>query len=207
MDNQYFSDQQPVSDDELRLLTLTSRGHDLQMWVADGVFSTSRLDLGTQQLLSQAPPTPSDGIFLDLGCGWGPLAVTLGLEAPHARVWAVDVNSRARDLTSRNARINKADNVQVFSAKEALEHAQSDAVRFDLIWSNPPVRIGKAALHTMLNDWLSLLAEDGHAYLVVQRHLGADSLIAWLNGQGFPSRKIASKKGYRIIEVQARQEI
>jgi 16S rRNA G1207 methylase RsmC len=64
------------------------------------------------------------------------------------------------------------------------------------------VRIGKAALHRMLADWLALLAEGGAAYLVVQRNLGADSLRAWLDGSGLPTRTVASKKGYRILEVR-----
>lgn len=205
MEQQYFSDHTPANEDDLRLLTFTARGHDLQMWVSDKVFSGSRLDLGTRQLLAEAPQPPASGRFLDLGCGWGPIAVTLACESPDAEIWAVDVNTRAMDLTIRNAAVNGGTNIQVIPAPDALEKARAEGTRFDLIWSNPPVRVGKEAMHAMLTDWLSLLAEDGRAYLVVQRNLGADSLIAWLNEQGFPSAKIASKKGYRIIEVEARR--
>lgn len=203
MDDQYFSDQAPAGADQMRLLHLNVRGHDLTMQVSDRVFSGSRLDLGTRQLIAEAPPVPGSGTLLDLGCGWGPLAVTMAAESRDARVWAVDVNSRALDLARRNAGANGVgDRVEVARAEEALERARAEGVRFDLIWSNPPVRVGKDAMHTMLTDWLSLLAGDGVAYLVVQRNLGADSLIAWLNSEGFPASKIASKKGYRIIEVR-----
>ncbi|WP_022868059.1 class I SAM-dependent methyltransferase [Schaalia vaccimaxillae] len=204
MEQQYFSDQAPASEDDLRTIFFEVRGHDLQMSVSPKVFSTSKLDLGTRQLLNEAPSLPEEGTFLDLGCGWGPIAVTMGLESPAAKIWAVDVNSRAIDLTKRNANTNGLTHLTAELSEEALDHARKSGTTFDVIWSNPPVRIGKAAMHQMLIDWLSLLSNEGVAYLVMQRNLGADSLIAWLNGQGFASSKIASKKGYRIIEVRPR---
>ncbi len=202
MENQYFTDSAPATEDEQHMLSLDVRGRELRMRVSDRVFSGQRLDLGTRQLLEEAPEPPQSGTFLDLGCGWGPIAVTLGLEAPGAEVWAVDVNTRALDLTERNAHDNGADNVIAIPAEEALQRARTKDVRFDRIWSNPPVRIGKAALHGLLLDWLGLLAPDGTAVLVVQRNLGADSLTRWLEGQGFTIRRLASKKGYRILEVR-----
>ena len=189
----------------MRVIRVDSRGHELEMWVSSRVFSGSKVDLGTRQLLAEAPTPPQAGTFLDLGCGWGPIAVTMALESPGASVWAIDVNSRALDLTRRNAATNGARNVEVIEAGEALVRAREDGVRFDLLWSNPPVRVGKDAMHRLLEDWLSLLAPNGEAFLVVQRNLGADSLIDWLNAQGFPAGKEASKKGYRIIRVKARQ--
>ncbi|MCI1641248.1 MAG: class I SAM-dependent methyltransferase [Actinomyces sp.] len=202
MDDQYFTDSAPADEDELRTLTVRTRGRELRMQTSGRVFSSHRLDLGTAQLLDKAPAPPPSGRFLDLGCGWGPLAVVLALEAPRAEIWAVDVNSRAVDLTARNAAANGASGVRALPAAEAFERARRDGLRFDLIWSNPPVRIGKASLHRMLADWLALLAEGGAAYLVVQRNLGADSLRAWLDESGLPTRTVASKKGYRILEVR-----
>lgn len=204
MDSQYFTDSPAAADDELRTLDVTARGRSLRMQVSSRVFSGHRLDLGTAQLLHKAPTAPRTGTFLDLGCGWGALAVPLALESPQASVWAVDVNSRALDLTDRNARAHGCRNILVAHAEAALERARAEGVRFDLIWSNPPVRIGKSALHRMLTDWLSLLTDDGAAYLVVQRNLGADSLAAWLDTAGFPTRSIGSRKGYRILEARLR---
>lgn len=74
--------------------------------------------------------------------------------------------------------------------------------KVSLIWSNPPVRIGKEALHELLVSWLSVLTDDGVAYLVVQKNLGADSLQKWLHGQGFSCEKLASAKGFRILEAR-----
>ena len=202
MDEQYFTDSSPASAEEIRTIEVSARGFDLSMRVSSRVFSGSKLDLGTRQLLEIAPDLPQDGTFLDLGCGWGPIATIMSLESPNAAVWAVDVNSRAVDLTQRNAQSNGAKGVRALKAEEALATSQESDTRFDVIWSNPPVRIGKDAMHEMLLAWLGRLAPTGVAYLVVQRNLGADSLITWLNGQGFQASKYASKKGFRIIEVR-----
>lgn len=201
---QYFSDAKPARDAELVTLEFSARGFELAAQVSSRVFSHQRVDLGTRQLLAQAPPLPASGHFLDLGCGWGPIAVSMAKEAPDAQVWAIDVNSRAVDLSARNAALNGCANVRALLADDALKAVAAQQIRFDVIWSNPPIRIGKEALHTLLLSWLEFLAPHGVAYLVVQRNLGADSLIEWLKASGFKAGKIASKKGYRIIEVAPR---
>jgi 16S rRNA G1207 methylase RsmC len=118
----------------------------------------------------------------------------LARRAPAARVIAVDVNERARELCARNAAANGIDNVEVL-APDAVDAA----IRFDLIWSNPPIRIGKPALHDLLRRWFGLLTPDGQAVLVVQKHLGSDSLQRWLTEQGWPTERIAAAKGYRLL--------
>lgn len=200
MTNHYFSDGPTAQDDELRPIEVNVRGQSLDMVTSDSVFSFRKLDLGTRALLMEAPEPPADGTFLDLGCGWGPIACTLAAVSPAADVWAVDVNRRALDLTRRNAKKNR---LTVFAkeADAAFKEAEKNNVRFDLIWSNPPVRVGKQALHEMLTRWLRLLSDEGEAWLVVAKNLGADSLIKWLNEQGWDASKYHSKKGYRIIRV------
>jgi 16S rRNA G1207 methylase RsmC len=163
-----------------------------------GVFSSGRLDLGTALLLRKAPlPGPdTTGALLDLGCGYGPIAVTLALAAPRATVHAVDVNRRALDLCRTNAASAGATNVVVADPTQV-----PDDVRFTQIWSNPPIRIGKPELHTLLATWLPRLAGGGTAWLVVARNLGADSLQEWLTAGGWPAHRHASGKGYRILRV------
>jgi 16S rRNA G1207 methylase RsmC len=117
--------------------------------------------------------------------------------APTARVWAVDVNARARALCQANAVANDVGNVRV----AAPEDVPGD-LRFATIWSNPPIRIGKPALHQLLVTWLSRLERDGTAVLVVHKHLGSDSLQSWLTAQGYPTERLASSSGYRILEVR-----
>ena len=168
----------------------------LRLQTDAGVFSAERVDAGTQVLLAEAPPPPPAGELLDLGCGYGPIALTLALRAPRARVWAVDVNERALELTRSNAGDAGLGNVVA-----ALPDEVPSEVRFDAIYSNPPVRIGKAALHETLLRWLPRLAPGAPAYLVVQTHLGSDSLARWLAEQGFRVRRLASKRSYRVLEV------
>jgi 16S rRNA (guanine1207-N2)-methyltransferase len=164
-----------------------------------GVFSHGALDTGTKLLLQEAPPPPADGELLDLGCGAGPIAITLAKRAPQARVWAVDVNERALELCRTNAVANGVTNVSVVEPT-----AVPDDVRFDCIWSNPPIRIGKQALHDLLQAWLARLTDDGRAVLVVQRHLGADSLARWIGEQGWPVERLRSRASFRLLEVRAK---
>ncbi|MCI1219188.1 MAG: methyltransferase [Bifidobacterium sp.] len=195
---QYFT-ASPNSPDARRTIHVQLAGREVAAEVSHGVFSGNRLDLGTSVLLRRAPAPPEHGDLLDLGCGWGPIALTLGLRSPAARIWAVDVNRRALELTRSNAVSQRLANIH------AVEPADVPTdVRFDAIWSNPPIRVGKEALHDMLVRWIPRLSDHGAAYLVVQRNLGADSLVPWLSeelGEGYAVSKYASAKGYRVIEV------
>ena len=141
-ENDHYFTAAPASADERRRLRVRLAGRDVEVEVAPGIFSPGGLDKGTAVLLDEAPAPPPTGTFLDLGCGWGPLALTLGLLSPAATVHAVDVNERALDLARRNAAALGLEGVHA-SAADGIP----DAVRFDLIWSNPPIRVGKEALH------------------------------------------------------------
>jgi len=164
---------------------------------AAGVFSGDGLDQGTAVLLRSHTPRPGSRRMLDLGCGFGVIAVALASAAPQAHVDAVDVNERALDLTVRNAAAH--------GVGDRVRASQPDGVagdvRYDEIWSNPPIRIGKDALHDLLLRWLPRLAPDGLARLVVGRHLGADSLQRWLIAQGYRCDRTGSAKGFRVFEV------
>jgi 16S rRNA (guanine1207-N2)-methyltransferase len=190
---QYF-EEQPVVPSAEREVVVRGLGGPVRLATDRGVFSHGALDAGTALLLKQAPLPPAQGTFLDLGCGTGAIALMLARRAPAARVIAVDVNERARELCARNAAANGIDNVEVL-APDAVDAS----IRFDLIWSNPPIRIGKPALHDLLRRWFGLLTPDGQAVLVVQKHLGSDSLQRWLTEQGWPTERIAAAKGYRLL--------
>src|SRR4051812_26712492 len=113
-------------------------GREVEVVTAAGVFSGDRVALGTRVLLREAPEPPASGTLLDLGCGWGAIALTLGLLSPAATVWAVDVNERALELTAENAR-----RLAVRNVRPVTPDAVPADVRFDAIWSNPPIRVGK----------------------------------------------------------------
>ena len=166
----------------------------LELRTDSGMFSPGRLDAGTRLLLETAPPPPAGGDLLDLGCGYGPLALVLAARSPGAIIWAVDVNERALELCAENAHRARLLNVRCVTPDDPALPA-----RFGLIWSNPPIRVGKAALHGLLASWLSRLAPGAAAYLVVQRNLGADSLQRWLAEAGWPARRLAARGGYRVL--------
>lgn len=185
-------------------MTLTLPDLTVDLSTDSGVFSARAIDPGTKLLLLDgARPPVGPGTLLDLGCGYGAIAVTLALRAPQATVWAVDVNERARGLCEANAEAaGVGERVRVAAPGDVPED-----VVFDALWSNPPIRVGKTALHDLLVGWLDRLAPDGAGHLVVQKHLGADSLARWLAEQGWTVARTGSRMGYRLLRVEPRPMI
>lgn len=191
----YFTDD-PATPSRPDTVRVQLPDVDLTLASDAGVFSGGRLDRGTRILLEHAPLPPVRGPLLDLGCGYGPIALTLATRRKRLPVWAVDVNDRALALTRANAAGHG--NVSVARPDEV-----PDDVTFAGIYSNPPIRSGKAALHGLMLRWLPRLMPGGRAYLVVHKHLGSDSFASWLVDQGWPTARLTSVQGYRILEVQA----
>lgn len=194
----YFDDDPTVASDPVTIdVTLPDTAFTLE--TDRGVFSRGHVDNGTSLLIRSEATLASSGDILDLGCGAGPIALAMARRSPGATVWAVDVNSRARDLCARNAKRNRIANIRVVAPGDV-----PGDVRFSTIWSNPPIRIGKPALRELLSDWLSRLADAGTATLVVQKHLGADSLQSWLTSEGYPTTRLTSKAGFRLLATSAK---
>lgn len=197
----YFSST-PSGELKLRQIPVTLAGRDLTVTTSNGIFSPERIDVGTGVLLHSTPAPPPGGNLLDLGCGWGPIALSLALLSPHATVWAVDVNERALDLVRRNAAALGLTNVNA-----CLPADVPPDVTFMTIWSNPPIRVGKNELHDMLLTWLPRLESAADAYLVVQRNLGSDSLHRWLQAElpsDFSVLRAFTSKGYRVLKAKRR---
>jgi 16S rRNA (guanine1207-N2)-methyltransferase len=171
----------------------------LELLTDRGVFAYSQLDRGTEILLRTVPPPLASSDLLDLGCGYGAVSITLAKRCPNCRIWAIDINERALALCEENARSAGADNVHVM-----LPDEMPVAVNFGAIYSNPPIRVGKGRLHELLATWLDRLLPGGHAYLVAQRNLGADSLAAWLRQRGHAVQRLRSTSGYRVLDVHTR---
>lgn len=197
--NGHYFDAEPAASTRPRAVPLVLPDLSLVLRTDRGVFSAQGVDRGTKLLLLEAPAPPRTGHLLDLGCGYGAIAVTLARRSPRAVVWAVDINRRARELTAANAHDAGVTNIRVRRPEEV-----DDDVRFAALYSNPPVRIGKAALHELLSAWLDRLCPEARAYLVVHKHLGADSLAAWLAATGWPAERLVSRMGFRILAVAGR---
>ncbi len=195
MSEQYFTAEPAAPHREGSVHVLLPDVH-LELATDAGVFSPKRLDPGTRLLLDIAPPPPATGNLLDLGSGYGPLALVLAARSPAAMIWAVDVNQRALALTSANA-----DRAGLSNVRCALPGDPALPARFEVIWSNPPIRIGKQALHQLLAGWLERLAPGAAVYLVVQKNLGSDSLQQWLIRSGWTAERAAARAGYRVLKV------
>lgn len=197
----HYFDQSPASRSHTSEFTITVAGHSVVLESDAGVFSSRGLDKGTAVLLDWVhnhQPVLSDAhhALCDLGCGSGSIAITMAMLYPHCTVYAVDINERARQICAENARRNHLTNIVVAHPDDI-----DPQIAISLLWSNPPIRIGKTELHELLKTWLARLSPDGLAHLVVGKNLGADSLTTWLNTQGYPTTKKASSKGFRILEV------
>jgi 16S rRNA (guanine1207-N2)-methyltransferase len=191
--DQYFSEQPGSASDPVSY-RLEIGGVALELTTDAGVFARGRLDKGTRVLLEHAPD-PAEGDLLDLGCGYGPIALWLAAQRPGSTVWAVDVNDRALDLVRANATAARLTNVRACRPDEV-----PGDVRFAQMWSNPPIRSGKAVLHELLLRWLPRV--DGPSYLVVSKNLGSDSLARWLVEQGYPTSRLSSHAGFRVLAVE-----
>jgi 16S rRNA (guanine1207-N2)-methyltransferase len=196
---QYFAEE-PGSPEQRRQITVSAWGRTWPMTTANGVFAGDGLDRGTAVLLRESPVPVGEPRVLDLGCGYGAIGLAIALHCPGAVVDAVDVNGRALSLCRANAvALGVADRVRVLRPEEA-----DPQQRYDEIWSNPPIRIGKPALHALLTTWLPRLAPAGVARLVVSKNLGADTLQRWLVEQGYDCVRAATDKGFRVLLVRPR---
>ena len=195
----YFS-ANPAGEFKTSEVAVTLAGRDFLVETSGGIFSPDHVDAGTEALLRVVDTPPSTGNLLDIGCGWGPIALSLALESPEATVYAVDVNERAIELTGRNAARVGATNVRASRPDEV-----DAALEFDAIWSNPPIRVGKAELHAIMQTWIPRLTVGGLAWLVIAKHLGADSFEKWLRtefGATHSVERADTHKGFRVIAVE-----
>jgi 16S rRNA G1207 methylase RsmC len=194
----HYFDEHPAVASDVAIVDVALPDVAFTMATDRGVFSHGHVDTGTSLLLREAPAPAATGDLLDLGCGSGAIALALALRSPGAQVWAVDVNARALELTAANAVRNGVTTIHAVLPDDVPED-----LRFATMWSNPPIRIGKQPLQRLLQRWLSRLAPGGTAVIVVQKHLGADSLQRWLGEQGHPAQRIVSRAGFRLLQVDA----
>jgi len=196
MSGEHYFSEQPTGEFKPKKIFTSIAGQRVELFTAGGTFSPDHMDTGTAILLEHADQAPSTGNLLDLGCGWGPIALTLAKKNPEATVWAIDVNERSLELTRMNAEKLGLANIRAVHIDEVAAD-----LKFTGIWSNPPIRVGKEALHEILTKWLVRLEDECEAYLVVSKDLGADTLLKWMQSQfeNLQSERIETAKGFRII--------
>lgn len=203
MSEHYFS-ADPASTPIQRNFEFDFLGEAISVRVDSGIFSATRIDPGTKVLLGELEKhvaihqSSPRSRALDIGCGWGAISLALAKSSAELEVIAIDVNQRALDNTKRNAKLQGLSNVQALHPTDVPPDLE-----FDEIWSNPPIRIGKEALHELLQSWLARLSNAGIATFVVAKQLGAPSLQRWLNGlPGLSCSKLSQDKGFWVLRVK-----
>ena len=199
MTGEHYFSREPSGPFATRQIAVSLGGREVEVTTSGSIFSPDHVDQGTRVLLSAVPSRPPLGNLLDLGCGWGPIAISLAFASPEASIWAVDVNDRALALTRANA-----DHLSILNVNTVRPEDVPAELTFAAIWSNPPIRVGKAELHAMLEHWLPRLEADGEAWLVVQKNLGSDSLQRWLDerfADVFETSREEISKGFRVLKV------
>ncbi len=200
-DEHYFS-QTPNTEFRPKEISVELDGRKVSVTTAGGVFSPDHIDTGTQVLLEHLDQVPPSGDLLDVGCGWGAIALAMALHSPHATIWAIDVNDRSLELTRMNAARLGLTNIKVCRPEEV-----PTGLKLNGIWSNPPIRVGKDVLHEILLTWLPRLEADAEAFLVVQKNLGADSLHRWLEAEmpaNYSTIRVDTAKSFRVLRVKNR---
>jgi 16S rRNA (guanine1207-N2)-methyltransferase len=202
-DSQHYFSEDPQAPSRRREFVVTGTDGGLTLSTDAGVFSQHGLDKGTSVFLEvmakhETAPIAAGSSLCDIGCGSGAIALTLAVRYPDCTVYAVDTNQRARDICRENAIRNGLKNIVVSSPEEV-----DPTIKFATLWSNPPIRIGKSALHELLELWLTRLDAGGTAYLVVNKNLGADSLSQWMTELSYPTTRLASRNGFRVLGVKA----
>jgi 16S rRNA G1207 methylase RsmC len=200
MESAHYFSASPAGPFTRKPLRVELAGETRTLQTSGGIFSPDGIDKGTAVLLAEVPAPSPAGNLLDIGCGWGPIALTMALTSPGAQVYAVDVNERCITLTNENAASLGLGNVKASPPEDV-----DPELRFDTIWSNPPIRIGKDELHALLKLWIPRLAPGGSAWLVVQKNLGSDSLQRWLSQEldaSFTVTREATSKGFRILRIR-----
>ena len=202
MSEEHYFSQTPKTKFIPKEIRVELAGHDVTVETSGGIFSPEHVDQGTAVLLTHLDRVPAGGNILDIGCGWGPIALALAFTSPRATIWAIDVNERSLELTRSNADKRGLKNIRVMRPEEVPAD-----LSFSGIWSNPPIRVGKQELHNILSHWLPKLDVAAEALLVVQKNLGADSLHRWLEAEmpeGLSTIRLETAKSFRVLRVKNR---
>lgn len=197
VEEHYFSSD-PAAPKKTVRIAMQVGGKQLELEAASGTFSSGRLDAGTAVLLKHDDHFPKDGNVLDIGCGWGPIGLSIASLNKNSTVYGIDINQRSIEQSNLNSKSLGLKNFTAMHSRDLPED-----LRFSAIWSNPPIRVGKKILHELMESFIPRLEPGGRAMLVVQKNLGADSFQRWLSNR-FPEAEVSrvgTDKGYRVISL------
>ncbi|MBM7663372.1 16S rRNA (guanine1207-N2)-methyltransferase [Bacillus mesophilus] len=198
MSEHYYS-RNPSVESNQQNFNYTLRGHSLRFTTDQGVFSKGDIDFGSRLLIDSIHLADVEGRILDVGCGYGPIGLTMAKEYPDRIVDMVDVNERALSLAEKNAQSNDITNVEIYYSN-ALQNVEQSS--YAMIITNPPIRAGKKVVHEIFEEGFSRLVKGGELWIVIQKKQGAPSAIEKLKTLTEDVEIVMKSKGYFIIKAR-----
>lgn len=199
MADHYFSNN-PSSKSDRKKFEFTLKGHHFVFLSDRGVFSKNEVDFGSRLLVESFEVPDVEGNILDVGCGYGPIGLSLAKEYKERTIHMVDVNERALSLARENAGNNGVSNVRIYQSS-VYEQVEG---RYAAILSNPPIRAGKQVVHDILEKAYDHLLPGGELWIVIQKKQGAPSAMNKLEEVFSEVEVVEKKKGYYIIKSKKR---
>ncbi|PLR84960.1 MULTISPECIES: class I SAM-dependent methyltransferase [Bacillus] len=198
MSEHYYSKTQKVESDP-NYWDYNLKGYSFRFKTDNGVFSKKDVDFGSRLLIETFVMPKPEGLVLDVGCGYGPIGLSIAKSFPDRTVHMVDVNERALALAKENAAANSVNNVSIYESDRLLNVAD---LGFAAILTNPPIRAGKTVVHDIFEQSFSLLVSGGELWVVIQKKQGAPSAIDKLKELYAEVETVEKKKGYCIIKAK-----
>ena len=197
MSNHYYSNR-PDVESKPSSISLTGRGHQFTLETDRGVFSKSGVDFGSRVLMEAFQAPQIEGDFADVGCGYGPIGLTLAKDFPDRVVHMVDVNERAVELAGKNASRNGIQNVRI-AVSDGMERVTDQLAA---VITNPPIRAGKETIFRFYQQAYDRLVSGGELWVVIQKKQGAPSTKDFLEELFSEVEVVEKVKGYWILNAK-----
>ncbi|MBT2698366.1 class I SAM-dependent methyltransferase [Bacillus sp. ISL-40] len=198
MSEHYYSRMQKVESDP-KFWDYTLKDNQFRFKTDNGVFSKREVDFGSRLLIESFEMPNADGLLLDVGCGYGPIGLSIAKSYHDRMIHMIDVNERAIALAKENAELNEIQNVEIYESDRLLNVKENT---FAAILTNPPIRAGKKTVHDIFEQSFEHLTSQGELWVVIQKKQGAPSAIEKLNNLFNHVETIDKSKGYFVIKAQ-----
>lgn len=197
--SEHYYSKKPSSSSNPQTWTFQLRGRLFTFTTDSGVFSKKEVDFGSRLLIESFKQPEIEGDFLDVGCGYGPIGLSIAKDFPERKVEMIDINERAIELANKNKAINQVDNVVIYQS-DLFEHVGNKM--FAAILTNPPIRAGKSVVYAIFEQSFAHLLPDGELWIVIQKKQGAPSALEKLQSLFSEVEVVEKKKGYYIIKAK-----
>jgi 16S rRNA (guanine1207-N2)-methyltransferase len=194
---EHYYSQKPDVVSNPQFWDFTLKGRTFRFKSDNGVFSKKEVDFGSRLLVESFNLDEAvEGDILDVGCGYGPIGISIAAAYPDRTIEMIDINSRAVELSKENAASNAIANVKIYESDRFDKVASN---QFAAILTNPPIRAGKSVVHEILEESYRSLVAGGELWVVIQKKQGAPSAMDKME-QLFGNVEVpVKKKGYYIL--------